>query len=382
MKRRMVAVTGLVLAFGAAWCSADRAVEGSSTKPAKAPAFMNSPITLYRDAIGRILTLRIDGRRLVLDREAWNSPEVRAARDKAVGEMKQKLVNAGMPKDVAAQRAAELVGYRGVGRLASDLRKAMNATNSGMRGSSMRGTVRTLANDAMSVTIRSGRAFTFEVRETAAEAPLRMEFSDGDHGLSIFLARLEAEWILHVRQDKETFRVMEVRDGKLRTLAAEDFAALYAKHGDYVRGRLLPVLAHCGISAVTPTDPEVRQAVLEILADPIDAEERQRVMKLLEQLGEGTYKQRQAANEELKENYKRWMGLIRAAAADPKTPMEARARLEAIIEANRGRYRRRELVHALGLAEDASFLRRLLDGLEGEQGARVRERLERLEEGS
>jgi hypothetical protein len=335
------------------------------------------PIHHQRKHIGAILSLQPDGDQLALDRDTWNTQEIDAERQKSVDRLKATLIERGMPEDRAEMLAERSVVAKGVRRLALDLRKAMNANRSGSRGSNRDQRVTTMENDAMAVEIATGDGFRFEAVEFF-EPRARFLLSDGHGRLNIFIARLNADWMLNVRQDEDTFSVTEVIGDKLIKLQQPDFVTFYSKHGRYVRTRLLPVLTHYGVSILTPGSPPVVKKVLALLADPIDTEERRKVRALLDQLGGRDYQKRQDAAKALKESYPRWMGLIRDAVVDPDTNAEAAARLNKIIHSHRGGHRELRLIHALHLTEDVEYLRDLLKSLEGEEAELVSKRIEAL----
>ena len=341
------------------------------------PAFLETGIPTWKGPIADIVTLRPEGTRLILDREVWNSEVLEAEWRKAVEETKARLTQRGMAEDEATRLAEYSVESRGLRRLSLKLQNEMKATRSGTRGTANGGNAATMENDRMAVEIVSGEHFAFRAREYDP-LPATLEVTESRGQLGILISRLDADWILSVRQDDTRFAVIEVAGGKLTQLSEKDFATFYRKHGPYMRSRLLPVLGHYGIGALTPASPAVIAKVVELLADPIAPEEARRVDALLAQLSGGKHQQRQEAFEALKENYLRWMGFIHAAVANPANSAEAVARLKAIIDTGRGQHQELKLIHALGLLDDAAYLKEILPTLQGEKAEAVQARIRLL----
>jgi hypothetical protein len=334
------------------------------------PGLIQGPLSQASEPIGKILALRTDGGQLVLDRRVWNSQTVQEQRDKKVAEYKARLVAKGMSEEDAQDRAEYAVQARGVRLLVRELGKEIQANRTGMRPGPGGGSISTVNNGHLVVEVDMGQPFRFRAREIG-QNPVQLQVRDKHGRLSIFLARFESDWMFHVRQEKDAMVVTEVLGDRLTHLRARDFAEFYRKHGAFTRNRLLPVLGHHGISMLTPENAEVRAVILKILEDPVDPAEMKKVRGLIDQLGGGKFRERQAANEQLAGNYVRWLGPIQAAAADPTTPAEARARLRAIIDAHRGEHRHRELIWQLGLHEDVEYLIDLLDDVEDKQASLV-----------
>ncbi len=341
------------------------------------PALIKSPLSLASEPIGKILALRTDGGQLVLDRRVWNSQTVQEKRDKEVAEYKARLVARGMDAEMAQSRAEYAVQARGVRLLVRELGKEIQSTRSGMRPGPGGGSISTLHNGHLVVEVDMGQPFWFRAREIGLN-PVQLQVRDKHGQLSIFLARFESDWMFHVRQEKNELVVTEVLGDRLTHLRAKDFAEFYRKHGAFTRNRLLPVLAHHGLSMLTPENADVRAVILKMIEDPVDQAEMAKVQGLIDQLGGGKFRDRQAANEQLQANYVRWLGPIQAAAVDPTTPAEARARLRTIIDAHRGEHRQRELIWQLGLHEDVGYLIELLDRVKDKQAETVAARIRAL----
>lgn len=178
---------------------------------------------------------------------------------------------------------------------------------------------------------------------------------DGDTVLTI---RLETEAgegdgpdeLLRIRQTDTAFRAILVRDGAtVGSAEGEHFAAACTAAPAFVREHLVPLLESIGICAPPlPEDPAVKAAVLAEIRAAAG--------------GPAV-----AAEEKHEPDAKDASPAERAAAAEWRQALRAyRAKRFA------------SLIEAFRLAEDADYLRGLLDGATAEDAAVVRARLEKL----
>lgn len=350
---------------------------GQDPQAPKDPALTEGPLTHVAGPISKILVLQIRGGKIALDREVWNSQSIQDQTEQQIEQFKKKLIEAGMPEDQARVQAEYSVQNRGVRILLRKLQQEMQATRSGMRPAA-KGSHHTLSSQHLDVEMVTGEDFRFTARENTTNAA-HFELVERFGDVTILISRLPADWILILRQSDDGFVVSEQKGDQLEYRKAASFAELYRTDRAYVRDRLLPVLSHYGVAMVTPDSPDVRKVLLEMLADPVDQDERDEVRQLIAELGGAKFKLREAAGQKLKANYVRWLGLILAAAENPATPAEAKVRLNKLIAANAGEHRNRQLVWQFGLVDDADYLKSILPDLEGDAAPLVRRRLEKLE---
>jgi hypothetical protein len=351
----------IVLAAAAPWPAA----RGRAGEKPAAPGMADGKIQGVRKELRRLLGLAWKGRSLRLNRERWRGKA--KSKEELIKELEAKYLARGMKKEDAAKWAKMSAGNRmegsDVGALVEELRGAAGCNSYSRSGGGERFNM-TFSGGGMIGRVKAD-ATSFRLALTEEDdAERTVSFrDDGDGTVRIVVQSTDGDFFFCLVQDeKGACRVTHLVGDKLHKLAAKDFAEFFRKNRSYAQEKLLPLLEHMGIvPPLLPGNPELDKAVLARLR-PLSDEERAAGEKLLAELDAEAFTAREAASKKLVAMFGRYRALILAKSKDPKASIEAKDRLDKVLEKCAAPYKRAdEAIAALGLLEDPGYLVALLE---------------------
>ncbi len=217
-----------------------------------------------------------------------------------------------------------------------------------------------------------GGAFYFHLSEVQSPGRVLELRDEEKEGMLLRFLLPDGDFLQLSQAGDGAFTCIVSRGGKVQRLAGESFGAFYAANRDYVDNKLFPLLSRIGITApITAMNPEVRRAVIAALR-PMDPQTMQRGRKLIEDLDADDFETREKATEALTKEYQQFKSLIQAKHAEEGLSVEAKERLQRIVnEASSKGARVDEVVRAMKLTDDATYLTELLKMTEDESAREV-----------
>lgn len=326
-----------------------------------------------------LITLRLDGTRVRLDREAWETPPGKAEQDRRQ-QMIETLVRKGMPREMAERHFANVNRASPPERAFSDLREAVGA---GSTGTMMNTQGKTLYFGGMVLTGRLHLTET-EVQIALAEvnSPGRsLDLRDaGDGSFRLLVTHPEGDVLMLSQAPGGEVVLMQITGGgrDLFTAHAPSFVKLYEQHRQRCVGQWLPALRRLGLGVtLSPDHPPVRQAVLDLLR-PVSPEEQARYAAILANLEHPDYPTRKLAAEELEREAPRHLYDLRRRLDQPDLPPESRSAISAVIAKHARSMSVMEVIRVLRLPEDVPFLVDLMSDAAPADVAAIANRLRQI----
>ncbi len=366
---KFCAASALLGCVAAAGTGEKKQITTTATSPAAQkkvePGFEKGVFDKITVSVSRLIKLNWKDRTLQLDRGNWTKDFESKTEAEAIEiltpEIKKSYPRGGGYVTELAKRIYRSLPFEGA---FIRLRVASGRLRSGSSG----GTLNNRHNDFRTTQLRGrleyNRGGAIKVMLEEIHAPRRtIVFSDEGNGtLMIVLSGDKDKFSLEVKQSKDgNFHVKHVADGKVFTADEKSFKAFYAKHRRYAEGRLFPLLKHWGIGVpLTPDRAEVKKATLARLRNRPTPEKTAQGQKLIEQLNDNLYKNRQEASKALSADFESYRDLVARTIRKPSTPPETVSRLKMIVKAKPKQKPADEFVTAQGLVTNIDYLIDLL----------------------
>lgn len=291
-------------------------------------------IVRLAEPISRIAVLGYEGRRLKLNREAWDRLAGAADADADQGQVQVPNI-AGQP-NIQIRGRMVVPGMApgeqdALGRLWAAVRQAAGAGSSsstmgGRRVFSFEGrnlsgrlTVDTNAF-AMNLSEAGGLGRSLDVVERASGGELRVQITAAN-----------GDTIMLIQQAGGAVRVVRLQGNDVKSIQAKDWLELYLGHHEWLEGELFPMLAKLGVTMPhSPMSGRVRSAVLRDIRPP-DETVGPRGRKLIADLAGDSFAVREKATETLTEQFEVFESMIRQALEGGELTVEQKARLEQIV---------------------------------------------------
>ncbi len=237
----------------------------------------------------KVLKLTWKGRALRLDRKHWEKEFEGKSRKEVLKILQKEIPDDGPWAQGQAQRmlnspSAMLAFMR--------LKKAAGDEDHFFMGPGMRFQLGDSQNDTFasnafqgSIDI-SGKSFRLSLAERKGPARKISFHVDGWGVLRLSVCNSSGSLLLMINQaDKGRFSIAHVAGETIFAAGAESFDAFYAKHRDYVDGKLFPLLKHLGVGVPRGKyDPQIVRAVVSELAGHMSEKETQQVRRLITDL--------------------------------------------------------------------------------------------------
>ncbi len=327
----------------------------------------DGPLREFSGEVGRLVKLKIDQSRLLLDRDHWHREIAGKTEAELKEEIIQQWVQRGLPRQFAERRAEQEAQAPHVQRLFQQLQGKAGMHSAGTRSSNNYTRLDFAGPKLAALFERSGHSVRMEFNEQVG-LQRRIEIADnGTGGLRLVIATEDGSLILLASQRVDGgFALAELNSTGAFSAQADSFLDFYRDHRDYVEKRFLPLLGHVGMGLpLTRYADTVRRAVLgQIQARrPENQDEFER---LVQQLDSEEFETRESATEALIQGFPRFGALARAWVEDDDAVLspEARSRLGRVVEEFADQEQANLFATAGGLADDVAYLIELLGELD------------------
>ena len=184
--------------------------------------------------------------------------------------------------------------------------------------------------------------------------------SDRDtNELEILYTRDSAAYIFRFQQNKDgRILVQQISSQDIFSEQELDFATFANKHGERLNGPISELLRYIGVSPpIGKFSPQVRRQIISRLRPP-DLDRQSEFNEIINRIAAGKFSEREAATQQLNDEYQTWKTLIHQAAIDDQLTLETRSRLRKIINTSAGATRQQEyeLLQASNLENDPEYL--------------------------
>lgn len=365
-----------IITLLAAFAISPAAGDGKSPEP----GFEKGKLQEVTGPIGALLKLSWKGGTIRLDRQHWLDPFKGKTEADTLKEIKDELIRQGYSREHAASQARTLLDSRPLVLAFRKLRKAVGCIGAGTGRVGHRWYAR-FSGMGLSASVRTSKG-TFTAMFEEEDGPRRkLELLDDESGaLQIILVDVSGRLLLALSQGSEgRLCIVHIAGDEVLADKGESFQAFYAKHRSYVDGRLFPLLKHMGVGVPwTRYHARVKQCVLAKLRGPLTAEQIDRGKRLIQQLDDDSFKQREQATKTLSKNFARYRRLIKAAMSKASNPLEVASRLRRIVQANAGQDEIEEFIDSQRIDQDVAYLIELLGEADPPGRSAIIAALERL----
>ncbi|HEY1068430.1 MAG TPA: hypothetical protein VGE52_20065 [Pirellulales bacterium] len=329
--------------------------------------------------VGKLVRLRVNGRRLEIARKHWNRPFEGLTDAQVVEAMVAQFMQNGMPREHAQQQAAANFNRPRVDYLFNQLQNTVKFTNVSSRASNLDRSIMFSGKGLTAMLETRGESVAMSFEEENAPGR-KLELNDDGQGVFRLTLSNRAGTLLLVlvQSSNGRFSVADVRGDRAQANSAASFLDFYRSQRSFVEHDLYPLLAKLGVVVPAASDsPEVQRAVLARLRPLNDADGR-RGEELLAALDSDDFQEREKAEADLNMEFDRFRPLIIAAAGDDGASPEVRTRLKRLLSRRHDAEQIEELIDALQLLGDAGYLLTLHAAASEEQRPHVFASLERL----
>jgi hypothetical protein len=205
-----------------------------------------------------------------------------------------------------------------------------------------------------------------------------LQFSDDGQGaFRLQVSHPDGDLILMSQGRKGAFAVVALLGDRTLSGKGESFVAYYRQHRQDMDAHILPGLATLGMSPIlAPSSARVRAATLALLLRTPDtlAEGKQ----LLADLDHDRMVVRERASRLLADRYEVHKDLIQEKLRDASVSLEVKKRLQQLFDSQPDSARANQVVTALNLTQDSSYVVSLLDQVPADQAPKLINHLEKL----
>lgn len=320
-------------------------------------AFAQTPLTAdgqfnkIAGPLEQVFQFTLDGARLKVDRPKWGA---------VVPNANPNVFNNNHPLEKIFNQIRTTSGV-----FSSSMSVGNNERESRFQGKTISGRLR-----------MAEPAFRLDLEEAVGPQRVIELSDDGKGGIRLMFTHPDGDMILFNQSRKGAFTISAIIEGKPVIANGESFLAMYKNHKSLADSQVLPVLESLKIRLLlSPYTPEVRKSVLALVTrTPETIQEGQ---KLITDLDSDKFAVREKATRQLNEQFAIYKDLIQTKVKDTTLSAESAARLSKILDAHPDSVRVDQVVAALDLPNDPTYLVELLDGTTGADRASVIARLEK-----
>lgn len=306
--------------------------------------------------INQLITLKLDGSRIQLDRRLWE-PDKKSADQDDEGDNANVFggnanlrarINVNRQQQTPVEQAFNAL-QKASGGMATSRMISGNSRATSFTGGSVNGRMESTQNRVI-----------FEISENAA--PFRsIQVTDDPEGIFRLMLTSSSGDLILINQTPAGGASICGIVGETKLIdTAKTFGELRRKHRDIFETSINPVLERVGIGlALSPDSPEVHAKVVAMLTPVTDAD-RAAASALLKELDSPDFATREAAREQLLKLYDRYRAALTQLASETTLSNDAKASLDQIRDARSSSSPAERIVVENKLLDDPKYLARIL----------------------